>query len=93
MRLLLSDITHIIKRYEERPGNDKTGPEYVYYNIWNEGEFIDYLYSLGARQVDIVPDELNVILERTHPTSTYTYGDLQINGNIVMTWKWVRVFK
>jgi SAM-dependent methyltransferase len=93
MRLLLSEITHVIKRYEYPLNKDKTGPEYVYYNIWNTDEFIDYVYSLGASRVDVIPDEVNITLERTHPTSTYTYGDLQLNGNIVMTWKWVRVAK
>ncbi len=87
IRLLLSDFTHIIKRYE---GHNS---EFVYYNIWSTEELTDYVYDLGARQVDVLPDEFNVKLERTHSTSTYTYGDLQINGNIVMTWKWVRAFK
>ncbi len=87
LRLLLSDFTYAIKRFEGHAS------EFVYYNIWSIEEFTKYLYGLGAHQVDVLPDEFNTKLERTHPTSTYTYGDLQINGNIVMTWKWVRAFK
>lgn len=89
IRLLLGDLTHITKRYE----NAAAPEDFTYYNVYKTEDVVEHLRRLGASTVEVVPDEFNVALERTGPTSTYTHGDLQINGNVVMTWKWIRAIK
>lgn len=92
IRLLLSDYTYIIKVYKK--GFKKGGP-FEYYNIYSEEEFVDCLKKCGAREVEVIPDEFKIKMKRKKelPFSTYTYGKLQIIGNIVLTWKVVHASK
>lgn len=89
MRLLLGELTHVIHRFE-KPDAPR---DFTYYNIWSSTELVGFLYQLGARRVDVLDERFGAQLAKTHPTSTYTYGDLQLNGNVLMTWKWVRVLR
>jgi ubiquinone/menaquinone biosynthesis C-methylase UbiE len=92
IRLLLSDFTYITQIYKK--GNGPSAP-YEFYNIYSEKEFVDQLKAVGARGVEVLEDEANIKMERKKelPFSTYTYGELQIIGNIVLTWKVVHVSK
>lgn len=92
LRLLLSDYTYIIKIYKR--GHRKNIP-YEYYNIYSEREFVDYLKKVGASKIEVLEDECKIRMKRKKelPFSTYTYGKMQIIGNIVLTWKVVHVVK
>lgn len=92
IRLLLSDFTYIIKIYKERHG---PGAPYEFYNIYSEREFVEYLKKVGAKEVEVLEDECRIKLKKKKdlPFSTYTYGRLQIIGNIILTWKVVHVLK
>jgi len=93
LRLLLSDHTQIIKRF--KPGlTDSNGePAFVYYNIWSESEFVDYLRYLGCKDIQIYDDEFNIELPKKNNWDTYTFGGLQISGNIILNWKHVYAVK
>ena len=92
IRLLLSDYTYIIKIYKE---GFKEGIPFEYYNIYSEDEFVRYLKDLGAKEVEVMPDEFKIKLKKKKDMkfSTYTYGKLQIIGNIVLTWRVVHATK
>jgi ubiquinone/menaquinone biosynthesis C-methylase UbiE len=92
IRLLLSDFTYIIKIYKK--GHRKNAP-YEFYNIYSEKEFVNFLKASGARSVDILEDEVKIKMKRKKelPFSTYTYGKLQIIGNIILTWKVAHAIK
>lgn len=92
IRLLLSDYTYIIKIFKK---GFKKGAPYEYYNIYSEAEFLNYLKKCGAREVKVFKDGSKVKLRKKKgfPFSTYTYGKLEIIGNIVLTWKVVHVLK
>lgn len=94
MRLLLSDHTYIIKRFKKGLLDEKEQPAFVYYNIWNESEFVDYLESnLGCREVKVYDDRFNVEIPKVNNWDTYTLAGMQISGNIILTWKHVRTVK
>jgi ubiquinone/menaquinone biosynthesis C-methylase UbiE len=92
LRLLLSDYTYIIKIYKE---GHKKGASYEYYTIYSEREFVGHLMRLGMRNVQVLEDEFRIKMKRKKdlPFSTYTYGKLQIIGNIVLSWKVVHGIK
>jgi ubiquinone/menaquinone biosynthesis C-methylase UbiE len=92
-RLMLSDHTYIIQRFKKDCNQEASPESFVYYNIYDKDEFISHLYSIGVKEVNIYKDEFNLQLEKKDGWSTYTYGDLQISGNIVMTWNVVQVSK
>lgn len=92
IRLLLSDYTYIIKIYKRGYGE---GAPFEYYNIYLEEEFVRYLKKFGAKKVEVIPDEFKIKLKKKKDLkfSTYTYGKLQIIGNIVLTWRVVHASK
>lgn len=92
IRLLLSEYTYIIKIYKE---GFKKGALFEYYNIYSEDEFVCYLKKYGAHEIKVMPDEFKIRLKKKKelPFSTYTYGKLQIIGNIVLTWRVVHASK
>jgi ubiquinone/menaquinone biosynthesis C-methylase UbiE len=92
IRLLLSDFTYIVKIYKKRHAENAP---YEYYNIYSEKEFVNQLKAAGARKVKILEDEVKINIKRKKelPFSTYTYGKMQIIGNIVLTWKIVHASK
>ena len=92
-RLLLSDHTYIIKRFKNHSNGEQENPSFVYYNIYSQQEFTNYLCDLGAKDIQIYDDEFNLSFAKRDGWSTYTYGDLQISGNLVMTWKVIRASK
>lgn len=86
LRLMLSDHTYIIKRY-------KWKNKIVYYNIYNQDEFIELCKENGARKVTIMEDDFKLDIPYANAWDTYTYGDLQLSGNIVLPWKIVHLEK
>lgn len=94
IRLLLSDHTYIIKRFKSGLLDEKGQPAFVYYNIWDEGEFVNYLENdLGCREVKVYDDRFNVEIPKANSWDTYTLAGMQISGNIILTWKHVRAVK
>jgi ubiquinone/menaquinone biosynthesis C-methylase UbiE len=87
LRLMLSDHTYIIKRYKWK---DR---QLFYYNIYNQEEFIDACISNGAKNVTIMDDDFKLEIPYTNGWDTYTYGNLQLSGNIVLPWKVVHLEK
>jgi len=83
---MLSDHTYIIKRY-------KWNNKIVYYNIYNQDEFIELCKKNGARKVTIMDDDFKLDIPYVNAWDTYTYGDLQLSGNIVLPWKVVHLEK
>ncbi len=92
IRLLLSDYTYTCKIYKE--GYGENAP-FEYYNTYSEKEFVKCLKDNGAKEVKVIKDEFNIKLEKKKelPFSTYTYGDLQIIGNLVLDWRVVHAIK
>lgn len=92
IRLLLSDYTYIIKIYKR---GYREGAPFEFYNIYSEDEFVRYLKKLGAKRVRVLEDEFKIKLKKKKGLkfSTYTYGKLQIIGNIVLTWRVVHASK
>jgi len=86
LRLMLADHTYITKRY-------KWDKKIVYYNIYNQEEFIDFCRSNGVRDVTIMDDDFKLEMPYSNSWDTYTYGDLQLSGNIVLPWKVVHLKK
>jgi len=94
MRLLLSDHTYVIKRFKPGLLDENGQPAFVYYNIWDQGEFVDYLKSdPGCREVKVYDDRFNVEIPKANNWDTYTLAGMQISGNIILTWKHVRAVK
>jgi ubiquinone/menaquinone biosynthesis C-methylase UbiE len=85
LRLMLADHTYIIKRYKF----DKS----FYYNIYDEEEFIRFCKENGATKIRIFPDDFRLDIPYANSWDTYTYGDLQLSGNIVLPWKVVHLEK
>ena len=83
---MLSDHTYIIKRY-------KWNNKIVYYNIYNQDEFIELCKKNGARKETIMDDDFKLDIPYVNAWDTYTYGDLQLSGNIVLPWKVVHLEK
>lgn len=87
LRLMLSDHTYIIKRYKWQ------NKRFMYYNIYNQNEFIDFCKRNGARKVTIMDDDFKLDIPYANAWDTHTYGDLQLSGNIVLAWKVVHLEK
>lgn len=83
IRLMLNDHTTIARQYH--------GPRhYSYYNTYDAAAFLRDLRRQGARDAEVLDDGRPLRLKRGGPFSTWTYGRLQINGNVLLTWKFVR---
>lgn len=92
IRLLLSDYTYIIKIFKQ---GYRKGAPFEFYNIYSQDEFVHHLKKLGAKKVEVLEDEFKIKLKRKKDLkfNTYTYGKLQIIGNIVLTWRVVHASK
>jgi ubiquinone/menaquinone biosynthesis C-methylase UbiE len=87
IRLLLSPgHTYIIKRYLDEK-------KFNYYNIYYEKEFVEYLNKIGFEDVKVYDDEFNLKMNKVDEWSTYTLGNMQISGNLILTWKVVHASK
>jgi putative methyltransferase (TIGR04325 family) len=92
IRLYLGDYTHIIKVYR---WGFKRGAPFQYYNVYSQDEFVNYLRKCGFREIKVYEEKFKTKIKKKKdiPFSTYTYGKLQIIGNIVQTWKVVHAIK
>lgn len=83
VRLMLNDHTTIARQYH--------GPRaYAYYNTYEASAFLRDLRRYGATEAEVLDDGRPLRLKRSGPFSTWSYGRLQINGNILLTWRFVR---
>lgn len=78
-----------------RCNRDEPHPIDIVYNIYAEDFFVSEVICTGFQDVQVLLDECNIDLPRTSdPTQTYTIRTddgrrLQVNGNLLLNWRWV----
>ena len=91
------DIDFEIKVREYQKEQGKSGFN-SYYNVYSLPRFTDHAYSLGARDVHVVPFEIKIDIPPPpiDQMGTYTLPladgkRLQVSGVVVMNWKIIRI--
>lgn len=91
------DIDFITQVREFKKEAGKTGFS-EYRNVYSLPHFKEYMYTLGARNIEAYDFNIGIDLPKGDPDILGTYTEhtldgrrLQISGAVVMSWKWVRI--
>jgi len=84
-----------VREYKKEHGkNDFNG----YYNVYSYPRFEEFVYSLGAKNIEAYDFQIGIDLPRPPPDQmgTYTYRlenkqRLQVSGVVLMPWKIIRI--
>lgn len=89
------DFETKVREYKKEHGKNGFNS---YYNIYSYPKFEEFVYSLGAKNIEAYDFKIGIDLPRPSPDQmgTYTYnlknGDrLQVSGSVLMPWKIIRI--
>jgi SAM-dependent methyltransferase len=84
-----------VKPYKIKSSDES---QFFYYNVYSLPKFKEFVYNLGAKNIDITDFELDIDLEKPFIDTMGTYTEklvdgrrLQISGVVLMQWKIIRI--
>ncbi len=84
-----------VREYKKESGKDNFNH---YYNVYSLPHFQEFVYDLGAKNVQVYDFDIDIDLEnqdsdfiRTHTIKTENGKRLQVSGTILMNWKIIKI--